>query len=367
MFIYLLETSCCSILFYVVYAIFFKSHTNHNFNRFYLLTSIFLSFLIPWMKIVTSVETIIFEASLTRSIIESTNPEVSSLSLSNLLTTFYLIGVIISLSYFLTKLVKLLRMIKNGEKRIMNNQNVVVVRENIDVCSFLNNIIVSISNQGNLSEFEIEHEKAHISQFHSIDIIIAWLYQSIFWFNPIAYFYKTRLMEVHEFLADKKVIKQIGKTGYQEFILNVVSQKNQPQLAHNFKSIIKTRLIMMNSKSNPSIWSYLAILTVFSFTLFCFSCQSKKIVKRDQFPLPNSKWLSETVIDTFIVMDSETFDELVTIRKTYLQYRLDTIVRFDAETFVETQTVEKVYSNMSKDFLKEKYEHHPKRDSLLNF
>jgi len=352
MFTYLLEACCCSIFFYLTFIIFLQSHTNHNFNRFYLLASIFISILIPWIEIVTSVETVLLESAVSSaSIIESSNPITSGTSISNIVATLYLTGVMISISYFIINLVTLLRMINNGERKIVNNQSIIVVREDIDVCSFLNNIIVPISGQSRLTEFEIEHEKAHIKQFHSIDIVISWLYQSIFWFNPIAYFYKTRLMEVHEFLADKEVVMKIDKSSYQEYILKAISQKIQPKLAHNFNSIIKKRLTMMNSKSRPRRMSYLALIAVFTSTMLIFSCQSKKIVKKDMFPLQNSKWLSETIIDTSYVLDTETFDELVTIRKTYLQYRLDTLIMFDPETLEETLTVEKIYSDISKEYL----------------
>ncbi len=151
-------------------------------------------------------------------------------------------------------------------------------------------------------------------------------------------------MEVHEFLADKNTIKQVGKEGYQEYILSMINQKLQPNLAHNFNSIIKTRLAMMNSKSKPHKWSYLVVLAVFSFSVFLFSCHTKRPI--EEYVLTNRgpvKVTIETRIDTVITFDAETFEEKITYHENVYRYFSDTIIRIDPKTNKEYVEIMKNY------------------------
>lgn len=343
MFIYLLEASCCIMLFYVVYIMFYKPHTNHRYNRFYLLAAIILSFLIPWIEIITHVETISLIPQLIPNISTNVAVKSSPITVQNILTTLYFIGVLISLSIFIFKLLKLYFIIRKGEQKYVDGYKIVSVNEKMGICSFLNYIIIPKQNNIRINQFELSHEKSHINQFHSLDIIIAWLFQSIFWFNPIAYLFKLRLMEVHEFLADKDTIKLNGKSDYQEYILGILSQKLQPKLVHNFNSIIKTRLTMMNSNSNPSKWSYGVTSAVLLLAVFFFSCHKKSIAQIQKAEKSNIEWLTGISIDTIITIDYDTYEETVEIVKNEYQYVMDTTVVIDYDTYEERIAIVKAY------------------------
>ncbi len=365
MLIYLLQANICLIIFYLVYMVFFRKHTSHGFNRIYLLSVIFLSILIPWIEIVTNTKIGIVSTS--NAITQATNvvPQATIFTLSNILIAFYAAGVVISLFILVRKVVTLLTVIRSGNSQMVNNHKVVAVSEDVGICSFFRYIIIPKTIQDNINELELAHEKSHISQYHSIDIILAWIFQSVFWFNPVAYLFKLRLMEVHEFLADEAVIKQLGKSRYQNYILDLVSQKLQSQLAHNFNSIIKMRLIMMNSKSKPNRLSYIAMLVVFSFLFFQFSCKTKMVpqstqnittdspwvVQTTDLNDPRRKWITEEVFDTTVVIDYDTYEERLTIVKTQYQYTLDTIIIFDSSTFEETISIVKTYRGAPPGFL----------------
>lgn len=354
MFIYLLQSSLCCALFYLVYILFFKAHTSYQFNRFYLLLSMLLSALIPWIEITTGVETV-YLIPPTNNIAAQVNliQETPGFTFVEIIKALYFGGVLVGIGIFLFKLIKLRMIIRRGEKRLIEGNKTVIVNEDIGICSFLNYIIIPKSLENDTNDLEFLHEKSHLTQRHSLDIILAWVYQSVFWFNPIAYLYKRRLMEVHEFLADKAAIDAIGKSTYQDYIIHVISQKTRPQLVHNFKSIIKTRLIMMNSKSKPNKWSYPAAVAVFFFSVLSFSCQAQIITKTADSEAPEP-WLIETIVDTIIVIDYDTYEESVSIKKIDLQYRLDTMIVLDTDTFEETVNIKKTYSDKSKKILEER-------------
>ncbi|WP_162182462.1 hypothetical protein [Lacinutrix jangbogonensis] len=50
----------------------------------------------------------------------------------------------------------------------------------------------------------ISHEKAHATQLHSIDVIIAQLATIFFWFNPFTWLYKKNYNRTWSLLQIKK-------------------------------------------------------------------------------------------------------------------------------------------------------------------
>ncbi|MEM9548901.1 MAG: hypothetical protein AAGA77_23145 [Bacteroidota bacterium] len=357
---YLVQSSICLILFYLVYHFLFRNHTLYIFNRCYLIGSILLSSIIPQLTLYTSTKTVSLTISNTIEVVKQVDQN-STFTLENALLCLYMGGVIISLSVLVRKLFNLVFLIRNGKIAYIKNQKVITVKDDIATCSFFNNIIISASKLNEVNEIEIEHEKVHISQYHSIDLVLSWIFQSIFWFNPVSYLYRQRLVEIHEFLADAFVITTVGKLDYQNFILTHVSQKLHSQLVHNFNSIIKMRLMMMNSTSKPNYLSYLAISIVLSFTLFQFSCKTKiasesrmpnsQIVPSYAIPTnlddPRKRWLTEVVMDTTVTFDPESQKEVISVKRIELQYAIDTILTFDADTFEETISFVKTYKGAS--------------------
>ena len=73
--------------------------------------------------------------------------------------------------------------------------------------SFFRSMYLPVNLKGNphLNEI-IHHEQIHINSFHSIDIILTQLIQTVFWFNPFIPLIEKALREIHEFEADKEII-----------------------------------------------------------------------------------------------------------------------------------------------------------------
>ena len=52
------------------------------------------------------------------------------------------------------------------------------------------------------------HETAHISNHHSVDLLVADLCIFFQWFNPASWLLKQELQNIHEYEADETVIKE---------------------------------------------------------------------------------------------------------------------------------------------------------------
>lgn len=111
------------------------------------------------------------------------------------------------------------------------------------------------------------HEKIHIKQRHSIDILLAEIALIFQWFNPFAWLYRKELENNLEFLTDDLMLTR-GKTDITSYQMNLlkVSAPHFPfSLTTNYnQSLLKKRVIMMTAKKSNinTAWKYLFLLPV---------------------------------------------------------------------------------------------------------
>ncbi len=114
------------------------------------------------------------------------------------------------------------------------NKDWVEVSESFTAASFFG--IVFLNSQA-LTEEETQqvllHEKTHAHLFHSADVLFVELCKVILWFNPIVYFCKKSLIEIHEFEVDERLAAQFGSKTYAHLILKLATQSSQ-SLLHSF-------------------------------------------------------------------------------------------------------------------------------------
>jgi len=62
----------------------------------------------------------------------------------------------------------------------------------------------------------LRHEQVHVSQWHSIDIIVGNVARILQWVNPFSWYYKKGLEENLEFIADNETASRVpSKKQYQ--------------------------------------------------------------------------------------------------------------------------------------------------------
>jgi hypothetical protein len=96
----------------------------------------------------------------------------------------------------------------------------------------------------------ILHEKIHVSQFHSLDLLVMELLTAVMWFNPLIWMMKNSVQLVHEYLADEGALKSgIDPLRYRLLLLNQVTEEKLICLSSNFNySLIKKRIAMMTTR-----------------------------------------------------------------------------------------------------------------------
>jgi beta-lactamase regulating signal transducer with metallopeptidase domain len=242
----------------------------HKFNRFYLLFSIAISLVIPFItfeiiKIVPIVQNIEpLNTVLTSSVIPAYEIEENyilkeeSINLTPyILWSLYGIISFILLLRFGKNIWKLISKSKSNPIVKYKNADLVLVDEKTLPHTFLNAIFINFEdyNQRNIEDELYTHELVHVTQKHTLDILFIEFLKSIFWFNPILYFYKKAIQLNHEFLADEKVVKSYKDVPfYQSLLLQKANGNPTIYLASNLNYLVtKKRLIMMTKNTSKKI------------------------------------------------------------------------------------------------------------------
>ena len=125
----------------------------------------------------------------------------------------------------------------------------------------------------------IRHEQAHIRRYHSWDIIFIQVLLIFFWFNPILWFIKQDLQDIHEYEADQEVLNSgIDATKYQLLLIRQVTSNKRFKLVNALNhSSLKKRIIMMQKQksSKKAISKILWLVPLVMVMIMIFSCTHK--------------------------------------------------------------------------------------------
>jgi hypothetical protein len=120
------------------------------------------------------------------------------------------------------------------------------------------------------------HEKVHIREWHSTDILLAELMLVFQWFNPFAWLYRKELENNLEFLTDDVVLRghEVERESYQLSLLKVSASHLPLSVTTNYnQSLLKKRIIMMNAtRSNiHTMWKYFILIPVLGLLVCVFN------------------------------------------------------------------------------------------------
>ncbi|MFC2115642.1 M56 family metallopeptidase [Bacteroidota bacterium] len=282
--LYLLESGICLLVFFSLYQIFLKRETYYHLKRAYLLFSILFSLLVPILNIsLSNVSSLQMRSFLMEPLIVGASGyaslTVNTINIWEVLGFVYFSTVIILSVRVFMNFIRIQKLYRDAEVLPENHYNLVLHSMNYPPFSFLRNIFISRMHysDGQLDDI-IEHEKAHVQQLHTIDMLLSEILVILQWFNPMAWLYKNLVRENHEFLADEAVIHRgFSPEAYQLRILAQLFGIRSMPAAHNFnQSITQKRLKMMEKSKSPaaSRLKLLLVLPAAIFLFYMFACKS---------------------------------------------------------------------------------------------
>jgi hypothetical protein len=141
------------------------------------------------------------------------------------------------------------------------------------------------------------HEQVHVSEWHTLDIILAELSTIFYWFNPGVWLMKKAIRENIEFITDRKILQNGTDTKQYQYSLVNVSFSAAPQgIVNHFNiSTIKKRIIMMNAKRSSKFklthYAFLVpavIALLFTVSNAALVKKSKGLYKALHFTITNA-------------------------------------------------------------------------------
>ena len=250
------------LVFYLFYRFLLKKETFHRFNRFVLVGTAVLSFLLP-LCIITIHKPMEMEPVVPEPVVMAADmaaQEPVPLVEPNLpwwpvaLTILFWAGVAFVLARVLISILSILRIIRQGEPvREEAGCRILVTERDIDPFSWMKYIVLSRKDWEIPHESILAHEKAHIAYGHSIEILLVDVLSALQWFNPAIWMLRADLKELHEYEADDAVLRAgANLREYQYLLIRKAVSKSGYSVANSFNhSILKNRITMMSKSRSP--------------------------------------------------------------------------------------------------------------------
>ena len=277
---YDLKVAVLVAAFYMFYRLLLSRETFHRVNRLVLLTTAVASFILP-LCVITLHKTVVVSGDGSGLItldglgmVEVAEPQ------TPLWQTFAVVvffaGLAVTLGHTAWGIVKVCRLISHSEQHREADGIVVCVTDrDVSPFSFCRYIVLSRNDTllpqsgeaGRGLASILAHERGHIRQHHTADVLLVDTLTALQWFNPAMWMLRQDLRAIHEYEADAAVLSQgINMRQYQYLLIQKAVAACGYSVANGIThSTLKNRIHMMltNKKTNRASWlKLLAMLPI---------------------------------------------------------------------------------------------------------
>lgn len=315
---YLLEVNISLVLFMLVYVLLLRGETQFSFNRIYLMLSLVASFVFPFFH---------FRVPVSNELVPSANNLMPSYLLNELRVNgdeinvtqaaneirpllvvewVYAIALAILMTLFLYRIARIIQLFSKSFTYRWRNYTVSETNDAQPTFSFFHFILIGQANKLSPNEKEdiLIHESLHIQRLHSLDILLVNLVGIVCWFNPIVYFYKRTLVQLHEFEADAFAVRGKDTSAYCGLLAKVALHSAGFPLGNHFNSSLTIKRIQMMKTMKRKIqnWKVAALVPIVLLFFFFIACQ-------DQLQKENKKSLSSESIPQHLREQIKLFEK----------------------------------------------------------
>ncbi|MBP2615309.1 M56 family metallopeptidase [Chryseobacterium jejuense] len=241
----------CSGVMFLYYQLSLKDKTFHHYNRFYLLLAIVISLLLPLIKVDDFTIEVNSDVYLLLDKIQNYNTQ-KNVSNGNLYFNiiFSALGVVslYFLGTFIYGIFKIQQFKGQFQKESFDGINFYRTDLTEAPFSYFKNLFWknTITLDSDIGKQILKHEMVHIEQHHSLDKILIEVVTAVFWFNPFFHIIKREISLIHEYLADKKAVKNSDTKAFAQMLLaSHFSGTQLPAASPFLSSNLKKRLKML--------------------------------------------------------------------------------------------------------------------------
>ncbi len=255
---YSIQSGILLLAMYLIYKWILANENQYRFNRIVLLSIYAIAFTaFPIINLFAYSEPLpASEINASISIIPiEMQSDHSDLILWKAIVSIYLAGMICVALRTLLVIGKLYTIVRRGEHVKMPGCTLVLTDNNgVSPFSWMHFIVMSREEYESSGNLILAHERQHICCRHWIDLLLAQLVILICWFNPAAWLLREELKAVHEYEADKCVLRQgVNAREYQMLLIKKAVGARFPSLANSLNhSKLKKRITMMNNQTTDA-------------------------------------------------------------------------------------------------------------------
>ncbi|MBN2636348.1 MAG: hypothetical protein JXR61_08755, partial [Prolixibacteraceae bacterium] len=230
--IYIGKVSIAAGVFYLAYLILFQKQKHFGFNRIYLPVSMLVSFVIPVITFTTIkyVELPAYESSpLAYSSVSSSVEYVApafEFEWYHYLFGLYILGVAGFFLHLLFGHLKAMHIIRTSKIQQLFDHIINITRKDVHPFSFFNKIVLSEKTLSSPDlEMIVDHEKIHVREKHTFDILFTEILFLLQWFNPFAWLIKGAVRNNLEYKTDDEIAKIYDPQKYQLAMVALADKK----------------------------------------------------------------------------------------------------------------------------------------------
>lgn len=287
--LYFIKANLGIMVFYLFYRLILHRDTFFEEKRFTVLLGMVFSALYPLIDLSSFIQgskpIVAFTNSLSTTLpeilISGKGVHTESLTNQDLLYILYVCIVGIFMIRIITQALSVFHLVLKGKKLKLEDQTIIQLPSKSAPFSFFGWIFINPAEHSSRDLIEIlQHERAHVRQFHSFDVLCSEIICALFWINPFIWLLKNSLRANLEYLADKDVIHSgFDLKSYQYHLLRLSFQLAPNKINNGFNvSQLKNRIIMMNKKKTSlvGLCKYAFILPLFVMILLTnYACNPK--------------------------------------------------------------------------------------------
>ena len=323
---HLAKSTAIGLLFLASYVLFLRKETYFRSNRMYLLLGVLLAAILPFVQFTKTVfvdpEPI---AIGDYTVIQNTQVATNDIvNWQTVVLAIYSIGVSILSIRFLVQLWRIKTIKKKGDVLLDDDIKHIRTKNRLSPFSFFKNIFYC-PTQFDTEELNaiIMHEKAHAKQHHSLDVLFIQLVCIIFWFNPLAWFFKHFIKQNLEYLADAAALEQVAdKKQYQYLMLRQAIGTEKMAITNPFNnSLTKKRITMLhqNQSKKLNFFKLLIILPILGLFLVAFNTKTEFKVR----PNKEATVVQKDVSFEYIIQNNTSNDALQQIKAELKKENID--------------------------------------------
>lgn len=257
---YLLKANLLLVFFVLFYSILLKKETFYQLNRWYLIGSIIVSAIAPFISFtktvwVDPIPVEYYVGDSTNVIINEVVEEPSFLEAIDLQQSAVFVLLFISVVLIFRKMFAIAKLYRSIKKLPnLGDSNIKINTNTETVYSFYKWIVVPENFfQWQNHQLILDHESIHLNQKHTFDLILVEMVAAVFWFNPLIKILQRHINSNLEFIVDAQMVQKTEPVLYQKNLLLFQAQKTI-QFANSYStSEIKSRILQLNSKKSTNM------------------------------------------------------------------------------------------------------------------